>query len=178
MSLDGFQTPIIVLHSADQYLYFWLPFVGLYSGIPEIAWVLLLQVVLPHKHELRLPHGWYESVTLITDWILRPTDHPLWALQTSTVSVLEKQRSWKVARVHHLVLLGIDLSYLVGYRVVRIHILIVLLLLQFHERLYLLQFSCHPGKYQEWERNSLPVFWTSPGFQFLTWSCYSSNRMV
>ena len=42
VSPDGFGASIALLHSADQHLTMWLLLVGLYSGSPEISFILML----------------------------------------------------------------------------------------------------------------------------------------
>jgi len=41
VSPDGFRAPIARLPSADQYMTIWSPLVGLYSGAPELAFIMI-----------------------------------------------------------------------------------------------------------------------------------------
>jgi len=52
--IDGFRAPIALLPSDNQQLTKWLPLVGLNSGTPEIALVLLYNSFQPHTQELPL----------------------------------------------------------------------------------------------------------------------------
>jgi hypothetical protein len=94
VSLDGFCPLITLLCSANQHLTIWLPVVRLYSGTPEIASFLLQQLIQPYTPEPPEQYGFYTSFVLITDGILLPTVYPLWPLQTSIFSVLEKHSSF------------------------------------------------------------------------------------
>jgi len=172
-------TPITQLPSDDQHLTKWLPLVGLYSGAPEIASVLLGKLFQPHTQGPPLPYESYESCVRVNDGIPLPTGHPLWPSQTSTFSVVEKYPSCgKIASVQRLVLWGIDPSDFVGGQVERIHMMPTLLPSPFHRRLFPLQFSRFPCSRQELERNWMPVFWSFHGSHYLARSCFWINRMV
>jgi len=90
VSLDEFCTPIAHLPSDDRHLTKWLPLVGLYSGAPEIACILLGKPFQPHRQGPALLYESYECYVHVTDGIPLPTGHPLWPSQTSTFSVVEK----------------------------------------------------------------------------------------
>jgi hypothetical protein len=88
-----------------QYLNKWLPLGGLFSGAPEIAYVLLWKPFKPHTQGLPLQHKSYKSLVRVTDWIPLPTGHPHWPLQTSTVSVVENYPSFGTVACGHCLVL-------------------------------------------------------------------------
>jgi len=168
VSLDGFRAPIAQLPSDHQHLSRWLQLVGLYSGAPEIAGVLMWKLCQPHTLGPPLRHRSYESFLGATDGILLPTGHPVWHSQTSTFPVLEKYpSSGKIAWVHRLVSWGIDPSDFVGWQVERSHLMPALLPSPFHRRLFPPQFCRHSWTRPESARNLLPVFWSFHGSLYL-----------
>jgi len=62
VSLEGYRAPIALLPSGDQHLTEWLLPARLYSGAPEIAYVLLRNPCQPHTEGPPLQHEFYESM--------------------------------------------------------------------------------------------------------------------
>jgi hypothetical protein len=93
VSFDEYYAPIAQLPSNDQHLTKWLPLVVLYSGAPEIACVLLWKPFQPYIQGSTLLYKSYKSYVRMTHGILLPIGHRLWASQSSTFSVLEKDHS-------------------------------------------------------------------------------------
>jgi len=157
---DVFRAPITQLPADDQHLTRSLPLVVLCSGALEIAYISLREPFQPHTEWRPLQHTSSKSFVRVTDGISLPAGHPLWPLETSTFSVVEKHpSSVNIAWVHCPVLWGIDPSDFVGYQVERIHIMPAPLPLPIHWKRFPPQFSCPPWSSRELERNSMPVFW-------------------
>jgi hypothetical protein len=79
--------------------------VGLCSGGPEIAYILLRQSFQPHTKHPPLQHKSYKSFICVTDVFHLPTGYIHWPSLTSTFSVLAKYpSSGIIAWVHHTVL--------------------------------------------------------------------------
>jgi hypothetical protein len=102
---DGLWATIVQLSTDDQHLFKRLPLVGLCSGAPEIAYVLLWQPFQPHTQGLPLQPKSYKSFVRVTDGIHLPTVHPLWPSKTLTLSHHKKYpSSSRIIWVHCLVL--------------------------------------------------------------------------
>jgi len=116
---------------------------------------------------------------LIHDEILFPSVHAYCSSQTLTFSVLKKLLLLgEIASVHDQALWGIDWSDFVGEQLYKIHIILTLPPLAFHQRLYLPQFFRHPWSEEECECKLLTVFKSCPGSSLCAWSCFPLNWML
>lgn len=129
--------------------------------------ILIYQQVQAHTAASPIQAGSYEYFVLVTDWNLLPPGYPLCSAQSSIFSLLQHNPLfWKIAFIHHLVVWGIDQSDVVGWQMEIIHIMPPWHPSPCHKRFFPPLFAQYSGITNYFGSTSLPVFWSSPGYNF------------